>query len=471
VSIWATLREAIRGTTEDLTSRGVPIRRAVLLLAIPTVLEMSMESLLTIVDIFVVSRLGSDAVATVGLTESMLSPAYALAMGLSAGATALVSRRVGEKDPEGAAIAAVQGIAACIVCAALVGAMGALLAPHLLALMGASPSVVALGARYTALMLGGSFTIFLLFVVNSIFRSAGDAATAMRTLWLANLLNIALAPCLVFGVGPFPRLGVLGAALAMTGSRGVGVLYQLFCLAGTAARGRARLVIRRAHLALRSRVLAELVRIAVPGTLQVLIETASWLALVRITSSYGSAALAGYTIATRVVVFALLPAWGLSSAASTLVGQNLGAKAPDRAERSVWTVARYNLLFLAPIGVVFALAPGPIASIFTQEPEPAVYAAACLRIVAVGFVAFAVGMAAIQAFNGAGDTRTPMLVNLASFWLFKIPLAWLLAKVLGFGPRGVFIAVTAAYSVQTVVAAVLFRRGKWKHTEVGGNVS
>jgi putative MATE family efflux protein len=394
----------------------------------------------------------------------MLSPAYALAMGLSAGATALVSRRVGEKDPEAAAVAAVQGIAACVVCAALVGAAGALLAPHLLALMGASAAVVALGARYTALMLGGSFTIFLLFVVNSIFRSAGDAATAMRSLWLANLLNIALAPCLVFGVGPFPRLGVFGAALAMTGSRGVGVVYQLFCL----ARGRGRLVLRRAHLALRARVLAELVRIAVPATMQVLIETASWLALVRITSTYGSAALAGYTIATRVVVFALLPSWGLSSAAATLVGQNLGAKAPERATRSVWTVARYNLLFLAPIGLVFALAPNAIVGVFTHEPEAAGYAAACLRIVAFGFVAFAIGMAAIQAFNGAGDTRTPMLVNFASFWLFKIPLAWLLSKELGFGPRGVFIAVTAAYSVQTLVAALLFRRGTWQKVEVGG---
>jgi Na+-driven multidrug efflux pump len=250
----------------------------------------------------------------------------------------------------------------------------------------------------------------------------------------------------------------------MTGSRGVGVVYQLFCL----ARGRGRLVLRRAHLALRARVLAELVRIAVPATMQVLIETASWLALVRITSTYGSAALAGYTIATRVVVFALLPSWGLSSAAATLVGQNLGAKAPERATRSVWTVARYNLLFLAPIGLVFALAPNAIVGVFTHEPEAAGYAAACLRIVAFGFVAFAIGMAAIQAFNGAGDTRTPMLVNFASFWLFKIPLAWLLSKELGFGPRGVFIAVTAAYSVQTLVAALLFRRGTWQKVEVGG---
>lgn len=465
MSIWATLREAVRGTSDDLTA--VPIRRAVVLLAIPTVLEMSMESLLTIVDIFVVSRLGSDAVATVGLTESMLSPTYALAMGLSAGATALVSRRVGEKDSDAAAVAAVQGIAACVVCAVVVGALGALLAPHLLALMGASPAVVALGSRYTALMLGGSFTIFFLFVVNSIFRSAGDAATAMRSLWLANLLNIGLAPCLVFGFGPFPRLGVLGAAVAMTGSRAIGVVYQLWCLARP--RDRSRLVLRRAHLALRSRVLAELVRIAIPATMQVLIETASWLALVRITSSYGSGALAGYTIATRIVVFALLPSWGLSSAASTLVGQNLGAKEPDRAERSVWTVARYNLLFLAPIGLVFALAPGAIVSVFTHELEPAGYAAGCLRIVAVGFVVFAVGMVAIQAFNGAGDTRTPMLVNFASFWLFKIPLAWFLAKAVGLGPRGVFIAVTAAYTLQSVLAALVFRRGTWKSVQVGGS--
>jgi putative MATE family efflux protein len=460
--LWSTIREAIRGTTEDLTS--IPIGRAVILLAVPTVLEMSMESLLTVVDIFFVSRLGSDAIATVGLTESMLSPVYALAMGLSAGATALISRRTGEKDPEGATTAAVQVIAVSMACAVVLGVAGVTLSSGLLGAMGASPSVVAVGSRYTALMLGGSITIFLLFVINAIFRSAGDAALAMRSLWLANILNMVLAPCLVFGVGPIPRLGVLGAAVAMTGSRAIGVVYQLSRL----ARASGRIAIAKRQLVLRARVVLELVRIATPATFQVLIETASWLALVRIISTYGSAALAGYTIAMRVVIFALLPSWGLASAASTLVGQNLGARAPDRAKSSVWTVARYNLAFVGPAGLFFVLAPDVTVHVFTREPEAAAYASACLRIVAIGFVMFAVGMVLVQAFNGAGDTRTPMLVNLASFWGLKLPLAWLLAKVFGLGPRGIFIAITAAYSAQTLLAALLFRRGRWRDVAVGG---
>lgn len=454
-SFWSTLREAVRGTEQDLTA--IPIRRAIVLLAVPTVLEMSMESLLTVVDIFFVSKLGSDAVATVGLTEAMLSPVYALAMGISAAATAVVARHTGAKEPDRAASAAVQVIALATSLALVVGVVGLLLAPHLLALMGASASIVSVGSPYTAVMLGGSLTIFLLFVINAVFRSAGDAALAMRSLWLANILNMALAPCLIFGVGPIPRMGVMGAAVAMTASRGVGVLYQVTRLASE----RGRLVILRRHIALRAHALREIVKLATPATGQVLVETASWLALVRIVATFGGTALAGYTIAMRIAIFALLPSWGLAMAASTLVGQNLGAKEPERARRAVWTVAKYNVLFLGPVGLAFALAPAVLVSFFTSDTATAAEGVECLRIVALGFVVFAFGMVAVQAFNGAGDTTTPMLVNLASFWAFKIPLAWVLAKVVGMGPRGAFLAITAAYAVQSITAMTLFRRGKW----------
>jgi putative MATE family efflux protein len=423
---------------------------------------MSMESLFAIVDIFFVSRLGSDAVATVGLTESMLSICYALAMGLSAGATAIVSRRTGEKDTEGAAIASGQVIVVAVICAALLGVAGVLFSPKLLALMGATPGVVASGSGYTAIMLGGSVTIFLLFVVNAIFRSAGDAAIAMRSLWLANGLNIVLAPCFIFGVGPIPRMGVAGAAVATTISRGAGVAYQIVTL----SRGRGRLVVKWRHFALRVRLIVELLRLASTASLQVLIETASWLGLVRILSLYGSEALAGYTIAMRVAIFALLPSWGLANAAATLVGQNLGAGHPERAKSSVTTIARYNLVFLGVVGALFAIAPAIIVRQFTTDEHVTAYAADCLRIVALGFVVFAYGMVNVQAFNGAGDTVTPMLVNLGSFWFFKIPLAYTLATVVGLGPHGVFLAITAAYSVQAIVSTILFRRGSWQKRKV-----
>ena len=459
-SFWATVRAAIRGTEEDLTA--IALRRAVILLAVPTLLEMSMESILTVVDIFVVARLGSSAVATVGLTEVMLSPVYALAMGLGAAATAMIARRTGEKDADGASVAAVQVTIMALATAALLGVTGALAAPRLLALLGAEADVVATGSAYVAVMLGGSVTIFLLYVVNAMFRSVGDAAVAMRTLWLANLVNIALAPCLVFGVGPFPRMGVLGAGVAMTASRALGVAYQAWILGAR----KSRLVVARRHLGLRVRLVRELAALATPATGQVLIESASWIALVRIVSIFGSAALAGYTIAMRVIVFALLPAWGLAQAAATLVGQNLGARTPDRARRSVWTIARYNAAFLGPVGLLFFATPATLVGFFSHDPLVAGYATECLRIVAVGFVAFSFGMVTIQAFNGAGDTTTPMMVNFASFWLFKIPCAYLLARALDLGPRGVFFAITAAYSTQALLATYLFRRGAWEKRRV-----
>lgn len=450
----------MRGTTQDLTA--IPIRRAVVLLAVPTVLEMSMESLFAVVDIFFVSKLGPAAVAAVGLTESMLSLAYAVAMGLGAGATAIIARRTGEKDADGAASAAVQVILVAVVIAAMLGLAGVVLAPRLLGAMGATEDVIATGSSYTAIMLGGSITIFLLFVINAVFRSAGDASVAMRSLWLASILNMALAPCLVFGVGPIPRLGVTGAAIATTASRGIGVLYQLSVF----ARRDRRLVLARRHLVVRLAEIREIVRLAVPATMQVLVETASWLALVRIVASFGEVALAAYTIAMRVAIFALNPPWGLANAAATLVGQNLGAREPERARRSVGVIARYNVAFLGAVGLGFVVFARPIVSVFVSEPDVIALAATALRIVALGFAFFAYGMVAIQAFNGAGDTRTPMLVNVGSFWLFKLPLAYGLARALGMGPAGVFVAISAAYSLQSVVAAVLFRRGRWERASV-----
>ena len=460
-TFWSTVREALRGTDQDLTA--VPINRAVLLLAIPMVLEMSMESLFAVVDIFFVSKLGSDAVATVGLTESMLSLVYTLAMGLSAGATAMVARKIGEKDHDGAATAAGQVILLSLVGASALGALGVFLSSHLLAAMGATPGVVATGTGYTAVMLGGSITIFLLFVINAIFRSAGDAAVAMRALWLANGLNIVLAPCFIFGLGPFPRMGVAGAAIATTVSRGVGVGYQVLLL----ERGRGRLAIRMRHLRPRPKVILEVLKLSSTASLQVLIETASWLGLVRILSSFGSHALAGYTIAMRVAIFALLPSWGLANAAATLVGQNLGAAEPERAERSVRTIGRYNVIFLGSIGLLFAVAAHVIVGLFTHDADVAEYGAECLRIVALGFIVFAYGMVMLQAFNGAGDTVTPMLVNLGCFWFVKIPIAYALATALGLGPRGVFFAITIAYSAQSLVSWALFRRGRWKLKKIG----
>jgi putative MATE family efflux protein len=456
---WSTIREAIRGSELDFTQ--VPVSRAVILLAVPMVLEMSMESLFAIVDIFWVSRLGSDAVAAVGLTESMLALIYAVAMGLSAAATALVARRFGEHNHEEAASTAVQAIAVGIFAALFLGAVGAFLAPAFLSAMGASESTVRVGSGYTAVMLGGNVTIMLLFIVNAIFRGAGDAATAMRTLWLANLLNIVLGPCFIFGWGPFPELGVTGAAVATNIGRGIGVVYQLAAL----LRGR-RLMVARRHFRLDTPKMVALLRLASTATFQTLIETASWLGLVRIIARFGSSALAGYTIAIRVVIFALLPSWGMANAAATLVGQNLGAGQPDRAERSVWLTALYNFLFLGAVAVLFVALPEPIVRWFTSEPDVVPYAVDCIRIVSLGFVFFAYGMVMIQAFNGAGDTVTPTIINFACFWLIKIPLAYALAIGMNMGPHGVFVAITVAYAIQTIISIVLFRRGRWKTKRV-----
>ncbi len=459
-NFFSTVREALRGSHGDFTE--VPIGRAVILLAIPMVLEMALESVFAVVDVFWVSRLGAPAVATVGLTESMLALIYALAIGLSMAATAMVARRIGERDRERAARTAVQAIMLGVLIAVPLGLAGALLAPRLLGWMGAAPDVVASGSRFTAVMLGGNIVIVLLFLINAIFRGAGDAAVAMRVLWLANAINLVLDPCLIFGWGPFPALGITGAAVATTTGRGIAVLVQLVTL----ARGTGRLAIRREHLRLDPKTMLALLRLSGSAIVQSLIGTASWIGLVRILSGFGSAALAGYTIAIRIVIFALLPSWGMSNAAATLVGQNLGAKKPDRAARSVFLAGLYNMTFLGVVGLGFFLFPGALVGLFTADAAVAPVATEGLRIIAAGFVFYAWGMVLVQSFNGAGDTWTPTVINFFVFWLWEIPLAWVLAVRVALGPRGVFLAITIAFSTLAVVGGLLFRRGKWKEKKV-----
>ncbi|MBW3571218.1 MAG: MATE family efflux transporter [Gemmatimonadetes bacterium] len=451
---WSSVREALRGSHQDYTDG--PIGRSILLLAVPMVLEMAMESVFAVVDIFFVSRLGADAVAAVGLTEALLAVVYALAMGLGIGATALVARRIGEKNPEGAAHTAVQALILALVVSAALGIAGTLLAPRLLALMGASPEVIRTGTGYARVMLGGEAAIIVLFVVNAVFRGAGDAAIAMRVLWLANLINIVLCPCFIFGLGPFPRLGVTGAAVATTIGRASGAAFAMWRL----TRPEGRIPVGRRHLAPDFAVMGQIVRLSGTATLQMLVGTASWIGLARIVAAFGSPVLAGYTVAMRVVIFALLPSFGLSNAAATMVGQGLGARKPERAERAVWKACAYNAVFLGAVGLAFVVLAGPIVRLFSSDPQVVRHGSAALRVIAAGFPLYAYGMVLTQSFNGAGDTWTPTWINLAVFWAFEIPLAYLLARAIG--PVGAFLAITVAFCTMAVVSAVVFRRGRWK---------
>jgi len=457
---WISVRDGIRGTQQDFTEGS--IGRAITVLAIPMILEMAMESLFGVVDTFFVGRLGADAVATVGITESLLTVVFAVALGLSMSTTAMVARRIGAKDPEAAAVAAAQSIGIGLVVSLATGVAGVLLSRPLLAWMGASRSIQQTGFGYTAVILGSSVTIFLLFLINAIFRGAGDAAMAMRSLWLANVINIVLDPCLIFGWGPFPRMGLTGAAVATAIGRGIGVLYQLSVLLS----GRSRVVLRRGHARLDPPVMRRLLRVSLTGILQFLVATASWLGLVRIIAVFGSAALAGYTIALRIIVFAILPSWGMSNAAATLVGQNLGAQKPHRAERSVWLTAFYNMVFLILLAVVFILFPKPLVSLFTSDPAVIPFGVDCLRYVSYGYGFYAYGMVMVQAFNGAGDTTTPTIINLFCYWLWQIPLAYGLAMWAGLGAQGVFLAITISESTIAVVGVLAFRRGRWKQQKI-----
>jgi putative MATE family efflux protein len=459
-TLWASVREAIRGSHQDFTAGN--LNRAILLLAIPMILEMVLESLFAVVDILWVGRLGANAVATVGLTESMLTLVFAVALGLSMSTTAMVARRIGEKNPEGAAVAGVQSVIIGLAVSVVIGVPCAVFAPRLLLLMGATPEIVAMGSGYTRIALGGSAAVLLLFLNNAIFRGAGDAAIAMRLLWVSNIINFVLDPCLIFGLGPFPRLGVTGAALATFTGRSIGVGYQFYRL----LRGTERIRILRRQIRLNMGVLLTLVRLSVTGILQFVIAHTSWIGLVRIVSTFGPAAIAGYTIAIRIIIFVILPSWGLSNAAATLVGQNLGAKQPERAETSVWRTGMYNMLFLGGVGVFFVVFAEAVVRLFTHDPAIAPLAASCLRILSYGNIGYAYGMVMLQAFNGAGDTVTPTIVNLFGFWCLEIPLAYWLALPVGMGSNGVYFSIVIAEATIAAVSMLLFRRGRWKQQKV-----
>jgi putative MATE family efflux protein len=459
-SFWSSVREALRGSQQDFTTGN--LNRAILLLAIPMILEMVLESLFAVVDVFWVGRLGADAVATVGLTESLLSLVFAVGLGLSLSTTAMVARRIGEKDPAGAAVAGVQAIAIGLAISVLIGVPCFFYAPDLLRLMGASPQIIAVGSGYARIALAGSGAITMLFLNNAIFRGAGDAAVAMRLLWVSNIINLILDPCLIFGWGPFPKLGVTGAALATLTGRSIGVLYQFYRL----LRGTERIRILRSQLHLDFTIFFRLLRVSLTGILQFAIADVSWIGLVRIVSVFGSAALAGYTIAIRIVIFVILPSWGLSNAAATLVGQNLGARQPERAETSVWRTGLYNMLFLGAIGIFFIFFSVPVVRLFTNDPAVIPLAASCLRILSYGNIAFAYGMVMLQAFNGAGDTLTPTIVNLVGFWFLEIPLAYFLAIPAHMQSNGAFYSIVVSEAAIAAAGILLFRRGRWKHQQI-----
>lgn len=452
--------EAVSGNEQDYTS--IRLGKAIFLLSVPMVLEMVMESIFAVADIFFVSKLGAEAIAAVGITESLMTIIYALGFGLSMGTTALVSRRIGEKRPDQAATVGFQAILIGIVISILIGIVGIFFSSDLLRLMGASRVIYTEMAVYTSIILGGNVVIMMLFIINAVFRSAGDAALSMRVLWLANILNIILDPLLIFGWGPIPAMGIEGAAIATTIGRGSAVIYQFYLL----FKGHKRIQLTRKNLKFDFVVIRKLIKLSLGGIGQNIIATASWIGLVRIIAEFGSVAMAGYTIAIRIVIFSLLPSWGIANAAATLVGQNLGAKKPGRAERSVWVTGRINIILLSSIGVIFALMPEFFIGTLTNDAAIIQSGAVALQIVSIGFLAYGYGMVLVQSFNGAGDTLTPTWINLFCFWLLEIPLAYLLALQLGFGEKGVYFAILFSESMLTLIAFILFRRGKWKLKQV-----
>jgi len=459
-SLWKDILESISGTEQDFTS--VRLGRAILLLSIPMVLEMLMESIFAIADIFFVSKLGPDAIATVGITESILTIIYAIGMGLSMATTAMVSRRIGEKKPYAASVIAVQSIIAGSIISILIGIPGVIFAQDLLRLMGANADIIENGYFYTSILLGSNCIIMLLFTINAVFRSAGDAAISMRVLLLANFANIILDPLLIFGFGPIPAMGIKGAAIATSIGRGLAVIYQFYLLFS----GKGRIRILKKAIKVNFRIMLDLFKISLGGIGQSIIATTSWIGMVRIIAMFGSTALAGYTIAIRIIIFALLPSWGISNAAATLVGQNLGAKKPERAEKAVWATGYVNMVILGIVSILFISMPEAFVRLFIDHPDVIATGAKGLRIISMGYVFYAMGMVMVQAFNGAGDTRTPTQINLICFWLIEIPLAYFLANIYGMNENGVYTAIIIAESTMTIIAMWLFKKGRWKTEKV-----
>jgi putative MATE family efflux protein len=454
------IKHALAGEPQDYTKGS--IRKAVIILAIPMIMEMMMESVFAVVDIFFVGKLGNGAVTAVGLTESVLTLVYSIAIGLSMAATAMVARRVGEKKPDEAAKAGMQSILLAFTFTIGVSIAGAFLADDILRIMGADEAVIQQGVNYTRIVFGGSVVIMMLYLINGIFRGAGDAMMAMKSLWIANICNIILCPALINGWGPFPQLDLTGAAIATTAGRGIGVLYQVYHL----RLGKGIIHIKNRHFMPDMRLIKSLLNIAWTGTFQFLIGSASWIALARLIAGFGQDAMAGYQVAIRVLMFFILPAWGLSNAAATLVGQNLGAKQPQRAEESVWKTAKYNAMFMLVVTLFFFLFASPIIRFINDDPAAESIATTALSIVSIGYVFYGVGMVMMSAFNGAGDTRTPTLINLFGFWLFQIPVAYLLSVPFDLGPRGVFFGILISESIITITSIIIFRRGKWKTIKV-----
>jgi putative MATE family efflux protein len=459
-SLWADLRAALRGTNADYTR--IPLKRAVLLLAVPMMLELVLESTFAVVDIFFVAKLGSSAVATVGLTETYLFLLYSIAMGLSMAVTAIVARRIGEQRGEEAALSAVQAIAVAVVVSVPFAVAGIVWAQDLLRLMGADAWAIEHGWRYTQWMLGGNMVILLLFVINAIFRGAGDAATAMRVLWVANALNIALDPILIFGLGPIPALGIEGAAIATNIGRGAGVLMQLWIL----VRGSEHLRIHRANLRWHTATALQIVRTSLGGIGQMIIGMTAWIFLMRILASISTEAVAGATITLRIMMFTLMPAWGMSNAAATLVGQNLGAGEPARAEAAVWRIGWMNMAFTLAVSVAFFFWHDGLIALFTDDAAVIAIGGQWLLILSYSYFVYGWWMVSVQAFNGAGDTMTPTWINLVFFWLIQIPLAWVLALPLGWAHAGVFWGVFVSETAVGVFTLWLFSRGRWKTVKV-----
>lgn len=451
---------AVKGKEQNFTSGS--IRKAVFMLAIPMILEMLMESIFALVDIIFVSQVSTNAVATIGLTESVLTLVYAVAIGLSMAATAIVARRVGEQDIKGANQAAVQVLFLGMAVSVIVSIVGIFYAKDILRLMGGEPDLIAEGYGYTQILLGGNITIMLLFLINAIFRGAGDASIAMWTLVVSNGLNIILDPIFIFGLGPVPEYGVQGAAIATTIGRGSAVLFQL----GILFYGWGKIKLAFKDLVLRTAVMLNLIKVSLGGIGQFIIGTSSWVFLMRIMAEFGSEVLAGYTIAIRVMMFTFMPSWGMSNAAATLVGQNLGAKKPERAEKSVWVTGKYNAIFMVVVSVVYLVFARQILSLFSGENGVITAGALALQVIAAGYVFYAYGMVVIQAFNGSGDTRTPTWINFVAFWLFQIPFAYLVAIQFEIGPLGVFLAVVLAEALLAVLGIIWFKKGKWKQVKV-----